>query len=302
MRHGTGIVEFFDRFPHEEACLDHIHARKWSTQRKCPRCGVVGEWKKIKGTKKYRHNCGQHHSVLRETAFYRSNLSIMAYFYALLLFSNSSSGVRAAFVRKQLGIGMKAAHRLCGKVRLHMAAYKRPDRLGGPGKTVYVDEVYVKYVVDKDGKKKRPAIVLGIMCDGLVLSGIIPDRRGQTLAAAINKLVRRGSKIITDDWGGYRRLSSLGFEHMTINHSSGYFFDFYGNSTCEIDSYWATLKRALRLYHQVSDKYLWLYLAEIEFRYNHRFLECRPFEDLINHWPKLDSKALEKLTSRYEWN
>ncbi|MEP5761524.1 MAG: IS1595 family transposase, partial [Litoreibacter sp.] len=144
-------------------------------------------------------------------------------------------------------------------------------------------------------------IVLGIMCEGLLLSGIIPDRKRKTLEAAISKWVHPQSKIITDDWVGYKRLSSLGFIHLTINHSSGYFSDFNGNSTCEIDSYWATLKRSLRLYHQVSAKNLWLYLAENEFRYNHRFSNCQPFEDLISHWPELDSTVLEKLKNRYNW-
>jgi len=60
--------------------------------------------------------------VLKGTAFFRSNLSLMASFYALLLFCNSSSGVRSAFIRKQLGISLKGAHRLCNTIRLHMVS------------------------------------------------------------------------------------------------------------------------------------------------------------------------------------
>jgi transposase-like protein len=181
-----------------------------------------------------------------------------------------------------------------------MAAYERPVRFGGPGKTVYVDEVYLKHVVGKRGGR-LPTIVLGIMCDGFVLTGIIPDRKGKTLTDAIQARVMPHSKIITDDWGGYQKLSSLGFQHQTINHSSGHFFDFDGRSTCEIDSYWATLKRSLRLYHQVGSQNLWLYLAEIEFRYNHRFANCSPFDELTRHWPDLEAQDMQNLTRRYDW-
>lgn len=300
-RSSFSVTRFFERFPNEAACLEKIVEHKWGDHKPCPRCGKAGGWKPIGGTKKYRHPCGLHQSVLKGTAFFRSNLSLMAYFYALLLFANSTSGIRSTFIRKQLGIGLRAAHRLCNTIRLHMAAYDRPVGIGGPGKTVHIDELYLQHSFSKGTPKRLAAIVLGFACEGKVLCGIIPNRKSETLLVSIERWVLPGSKIITDDYSSYRRVPSLGFEHVSVNHSKGVFSDRRGNSTCEIEAYWASVRRALRLYHQVSENNLWLFLAEIEFRYNHRFQDSSPFEALTSTWADLDAVGAQELRNRYDW-
>lgn len=301
MTSGTSVTDFFETYRGEEACLHKIFETRWGDHTACPVCGKIGGWKSIPRTRKYRHTCRTHLSVLKGTAFYRSNLPLMAYFYAILLFANSSSGMRSTFIRKHLGLGLKGAVNLSQRVRLHISAYDRPERLGGPGKTVFVDEVYLRHIVDKGQGRRVSVQVLGFSCEGRVIAGIVPDRKAATLLAEIKKRVVPGSSIITDDWCGYKRVPTLGFRHIAVNHSKGSFFDTRGNSTGEIDSYWATVRRALRLYHQVRDDTLWLFLAEIEFRYNHRFGHCSPFETLVSHWPDLDLIGPEALRKRYDW-
>lgn len=298
---GTSIVDFFTRFPDEEACLAQIFESKWGEHSPCPECGVTGGWAPIAGTKKYRHRCRRQFSPLRGTAFYRSNLSLMAIFYTILLFSNLSTGARSTFLKRQLGIGLRAAHRLCNRVRLHMAAYSRPTQLGGHGKVVYVDEVYLRYATI-DGQKRRGShIVLGFACEGIVVSGIVPDRKSHTLLAAIKKVVLPGTTIVTDCWTGYAKVADLGYNHVSINHSRGHFFDFQGNSTCEIDTYWAVVRRSLRLSHQVSENNLWLFLAEIECRYNNRHSGRSLFDMLVECWPDLDRIGVDTLRARFDW-
>ncbi|MBD2843551.1 IS1595 family transposase [Erythrobacter rubeus] len=298
---GTSIVEFFDRFPDERACLAQVFRTKWGDHSPCPNCGVIGAWAIIRGTKKYNHRCRKQFSPMKGTAFYRTNLSLMAVFYALQLFANSSSGIRSTFIRKQLGIGLRAAHRLCNQVRLHIAAYDRAQQLGGPGKTVSVDELYLRHSVNRRQKRHDGAIVLGFACEGKVLCGIVPDRKRATLHRHIRRHVRPGSSVITDDWLGYKKLEQVGYHHISVNHSLGYFFDEFGRSTNEIETFWASMRRSLRLYHQTADHNLWRFLAEIEFRYNHRFSKVSPFDILISHWPDLESFDRGALQQRFDW-
>lgn len=296
----SGIIDFCRRFPNEEACLQTIFEQKFGDHSPCPHCGVVGGWGRVQGTKKYFHSCRRQISPLKDTAFYRSNISLVAYFYAILLFANCSSGVRSSFLRRHLGLHPKSAHRLCNRIRLHMAAYQRPARLGGPGKLVEVDEVLLRHVRDPGKNRRQATIVMGIACQGQVITGVIADRKRQSLHANILKYVETGSTVVTDDWAAYRGLDRLGFAHIPVNHSRGYFNE-NGYSTCEIDSYWASLRRAMRGYHQMAEPNLWMFLAEIECRYNSRHDRGALFEKLISHWPKLTPENVLMFERRFDW-
>ena len=297
---GSGILEFCRRFPDEDACLQQIFEQKFADHSPCPRCGTIGAWGKVRGTKKYFHSCRKQVSPLMETVFYRSNLSLTACFYAILLFANCSSGVRTSFLRRQLGLHPKSTHRLCSRVRLHMATYERPGALGGPGKLVEVDEVLLRHMRYPGHNRFEAAMVMGIACEGKVVTGIIADRKRQTLHANILKYVKPGSTVVTDDWTAYKGLERLGFAHVCVNHSRG-FFNQEGYATCAIDSYWASLRRAMRGYHQVAAPNLWIFLAEIECRYNFRRERGALFERLITHWPAITPEIVPQFERRFDW-
>lgn len=232
---------------------------------------------------------------------YRSNLSLMAWFYAFFLFANTSTGMRAGFVRRQLGIGHKSSHRLCKMIRVHMAALARPDMLGGEGKTVQIDEVYLRYIANAAGEPNDAVIVFGMASEGQVLSAIVPDRRSATLIPHIVAHVTPGSKIVTDMLSGYRTLSRHGFEHVQVNHSVA-FHDFRGHSNNDIEAYWSTVRRMLRSARQVSRENVWTFLAEIEFKYNRRHKKNSIFEELISNFPIFDHESLSELESKFDWS
>lgn len=295
---GTSVTDFFSRFPTEDACLKHIFEVKFGDHSPCPSCGGVGGWFHIGGTKKFQHRCRKHISVLEGTPFYRSNLSLMAWFYAMLLLANSSTGVRSSFLRRQMGIGVKSAHRLCNALRTHMASFEQPEMLGGPGKYVHIDEAIIRNVADLRNGRSR--IIMGMECDGKVRCGILKDRTLQSITAAISKLVRRDSILVTDCHLAYSSLASLGWEHISINHSRA-FHNFAGITNNPIEAFWGVLKRCLRLYRQAGSDNLWCFLAEIQFRYNRRHAENSPFDELIGSFPRLSSEARAGLRENFEW-
>lgn len=299
--HRFGVAQFFERFPDEEACLRHVFETKWGEHSPCPSCGQLGSWTRIKGTKKWRHSCKGHMSPLKDTLFYRSNLSLTAWFFALLLFSHSANGMRAGFIRRQLGLGHNSSYRLCRMIRVHMSAMKRPEMIGGEGKTVHIDEVYLRCIATRSGGANDSVIVLGLECEGKVLSGIIPDRSSRTLIPLILSRVRPGSKIVTDMLWGYQSLNRHGFEHVRINHSVA-FHDFRGHTNNAIEAYWATVRRAFRTARQVSREQLWTFLAETEFRYNRRHAKHLIFDELISCFPDCGESRCRALRRLYEWS
>jgi len=295
-----GIVQFFERFPTEEACLQHVFEAKFGTHSPCPACGNFGSWSRIKGTKKWRHVCGRHISPLKGTVMYRSNLSLMAWFYAFFLFANTSTGMRSGFIRRQLGIGHRSSHRLCRLIRVHMATMARPDMLGGEGKTVQIDEVHLRYIANPAGGRNDAVIVLGLASEGKVLSAIVPDRKSGTLIPHILTRVRHGSKIVTDKLSGYQSLSQRGFDHVQVNHSVA-FHDFCGHTTNDIEAYWSTVRRMLRSARQVSRAHMWTFLAEIEYKYNRRHAKNTIFEELISNFSPLDLESEAIMQAQFEW-
>ena len=297
---GPGISDFFARFPDEAACLAHIVAVRWGDHSPCPNCGELGRWSQIRNRKKWLHSCRSHLTPLKDTVFYRSNLSMMAWFYALLLFANSSSGVRTSFVRKQLGLGHRSSFRLCRMIRVHMATMPRPARLGGPDKIVHIDEAHLRYLAVPGSKTRGAALVLGMACEGQVLSGIIPDRRAETIIPLILDRVVPGSTVVTDAYRSYHALERHGYRHVQINHSVA-FHDFKGNTNNPIEAYWATVKRTLSGYRQISADNLWTYLAEIEFRYNRRSRKPEIFDELVTHFRPYLTDLEEDWQRLFDW-
>lgn len=186
-------------------------------------------------------------------------------------------------------------------IRLHMAAYDRPEMLGGEGKTVLVDELLIKSALHDsgDGRPNRVTI-LGFSCDNIVLAGIVSDRKQATILAAIRRFVRPGSLIVSDGHASYKCLGRLGWKHVAVNHEQG-FYVAEGYSTAGIESYWSTLKRTLSAYRMIWEQNLWLYLAETEFRYNHRRSPRSNFDMLTSYFADLSESNPDILRRKYDW-
>lgn len=180
-----------------------------------------------------------------------------------------------------------------------MAAMARPDKLGGKGQTVHIDEVQLRYIASATGKPNDAVIVFGLASEGRVLSAIVPDRKAGTLIPKIVARVIPGSKVVTDMLSGYRKLGDYGFDHVQINHSIA-FHDFRGHSNNEIEAYWSTVRRMLRSARQVSRAQMWTFLAEIEFKYNRRHTKNTIFDELISNFPIYDSKRNRELERLFD--
>lgn len=224
----------------------------------------------------------------------------MAWFYGLFLFANASAGIRTGFVRKHLGLGHNSSVRLCRLIRIHMASMPRAGIFGGDDKIVHIDEVYLRFLRPQSGGKHTAAIVLGMACDGKVMCGIVPDRRAKTLMPLILDRVQAGSTIVTDMHKAYLGLERHGYRHIRIDHSRA-FHDFKGNTNNEIEVFWASVRRNLRLYQQTSVKHLWTYLAEIEFHYNRRHSPHSKFDDLITRFQPFSEQSEAAWHSRFDW-
>lgn len=86
-----------------------------------------------------------------------------------------------------------------------------------------VDEVLLRHVRVKGSGQLEQRCVVGLACEGRVVTGMVPDRKRATLHAIIRKHVHPESIIVTDDWIGYKGIEKHGYFHVTVNHSIGFF-------------------------------------------------------------------------------
>jgi transposase-like protein len=168
---------------------------------------------------------------------------------------------------------------MCHRVR---AAMKNTmwDKLMGE---VEVDETYVggkdhnRHVSKRrhlSGGHGKVGVIGAISRKGNVVCQVIEQADGWTLEHFIRNTVSPNVSLVsTDEHAGYKGLGRWymrGVPHGTVKHKSGEYVRGLVH-TNTLDNFWSLLKRGIvGNYHQVSKKYLPLYLSEFTFRHNHR--------------------------------
>jgi transposase-like protein len=191
----------------------------------------------------------------------------------------SKKGMSAMQIQRLLGCKKyKTAWYMCHRIRAAMQDKEFPQLLG----IVEVDESFVggkdknrhwdKKTHIRGGEGSGKVGVIGaISRKGNVVCQIIENTDTATLDRFVRKTVsERVDLVATDEHSGYRLLKPSGQPHESVSHGKGEYVRGIIH-TNNIESFWALLKRGVfGTFHHVSKKYLPLYLAEFQFRHNHR--------------------------------
>jgi transposase-like protein len=167
---------------------------------------------------------------------------------------------------------------MCHKVRV--ALMQDIDQLGG---IVEVDETFVGGLAKNKHKDKRGKgggtggvgsgkipVVAAVKRKGNVIARVIENVRADTLVEFVREAVsHKVSLLCTDQWKGYKKLDEE-YSHATIDHSKGQYV-IGAVHTQTIEGFWSIFKRGVMgTFHKMSAKYMPLYVAEFQFRYNNR--------------------------------
>ena len=270
-------LQEFDRwFADELACRRYVFRVRWPEGYRCVRCdSKAAAWTTSRG---YLHcrECGGEISITAGTVFERTRKPLRAWFQAMWLVTSQKHGASALGLQRVLGLGSyQTAWTWLHKLRRAMVRPGR-DRLGG---SIEIDETYVGGT-DKGGKRGRGAgnkEIVAIAVEVMSPKGFgrtrmrrIPDVSGASLVPFVCDVVKPGSEVLTDGWGGYNDLAKHGYRHSrTVLSETG---DPAHVAMPGVHRIASLLKRWLLGTHQgaVSGKHLDYYLDEYTFRFNRR--------------------------------
>jgi transposase-like protein len=270
-----------DLFPigDDAACLNYLVARRWPDGVYCPRCGNT-ELYDASSYKPFHWQCrecdknGYRFSALAGTIFENTKKPLRDWYRVAHLMLASKKGMSALQIQRLMGFGSyETAHSMCHKIR---AALIAPEvKLGG---IVEVDETFVGGKKSNRHKNKRgkgvpnppkTVIVGAVQRGGNVVTRVLESLSAADLQAFVRETVStKVSLLATDELSAYADLTE--YPHKAVKHSAEQYV-VGAVHTQTIEGFWSIFKRGIvGSFHKVSRKYMPLYIAEFQFRYNNR--------------------------------
>jgi len=269
------VAQFEAAFPDETACKTYLQARRWPNGVHCPRCGNTNVFPVSSMPFKWQcYECakgsGYRFSVIAGTIFENTNKPLRDWFRVTHLMLSSKKGMPALQIQRMMGFGSYGtAHSMCHKIR---AALIEPEaKLGG---IVEVDESYIggkdkNKHAHKRGFATKVPVIGAIARKGNVIARVLDSVSKQDAEAFVREAVsNKVSLLATDESRIYGGLTD--YNHQAVHHAAKRYV-VGAVHTNTIEGFWSIFKRGIvGSFHKVSRKYLPLYIAEFQFRYNNR--------------------------------
>ena len=279
------LIEIAKRFSTEEAARDYFEKLRWPDGPVCPHCGNADQARIYKVTanreKKIRPGqykcaeCERSFTVTVGTVCEDSHIPLNKWLLAFYMMCASKTQVGALQLQRQLEIGSyRSAWFMCQRIRFALQDILPGDKLGGD---VEADETYVGGVKRGMGRRytgnKTPVVSL-VERDGRVRSHVAPKLTGKALDQILKQHVSNDARLYTDESPIYTKPGKKFRSHKTVNHGEEEYVRYEDDervTTNTVEGFFGNAKRSIDgTHHQVSQKHLPLYLAEIDYKYNTR--------------------------------
>jgi transposase-like protein len=281
------LAEFDRMFPDETSCKSYLMAQRWPKGVRCPRCN--NEKVYANKTRPFTWQCMKcgvakrtpyRFSVTVGTIFENTNYKLLIWFKVLYLMLTSKKGISALQIHRMIGSGSyRTAWFMCMRLR---AAMHDPDfkqlmgiveidetSIGGKQENRHAN-VRAKYRGRGAAHTGKTTVIGAIARKGSVVCKVVENTSHHTMIRFVRKMVADKVDLIATDEAVVYDWLRMDYRHEADDHKAGKYVrgEVHTNN---IESFWSLLKRGvIGTYHNVSRKYLPLYLAEFQFRFNNR--------------------------------
>lgn len=279
------LITVCQKFPTQEACMEHLESLRWADKTVCPYCGHehvarqqdgkrVGRWKC--------YGCKSSFNVLSGTIFQGTKIPLQKWFVATAILLNAKKSVSSHQLARDLNMNQKSAWYMA--MRIRDAMVDKDAFLMG---VIEADETYIGGKPRKSdrndddppkrgrGTKKLP-VIAAVARKGKVVAEPSPKVTAKTLKAFLGRHIDAdNSVLITDEFPVYRRMGDW-VPHFTINHTLTYVEGLIHTQT--IEGFFSLVKRAIfGQHHHYTRDHAAAYIIEACFKYNTRH-QASPFE------------------------
>jgi len=198
-------------FPDDGACRSYLERLRWPKGPRCPKCPRAKVWAKKPPV--YRcSRCGYDFTVTAGTLFADTRQPLRLWFEVIWYVAHQKKGTSARELQRIVQMAnYQTAWRWLHKLRRVMAP-SRPRKLNG---TVEVDDITL------GTRASGQSLVLMVV---KISAGLgtrlhlarIANASETVLTAAVQHCVEPGTRVLTDNWRGYRGLRSNGYTHEVV--------------------------------------------------------------------------------------
>jgi transposase-like protein len=276
-------------FQSPELAREWLEGQRWSEGPICSHCGTINHAYKTKKPGWYRcaeKECRKDFTVTTGTLMERSHIALNKWLMAFYLMASSKKGVSSHQIHRALNVDYKSAWFMTHRIREAMRDGDLSPLGGSDGSgIVEADETYFgkteqpkvskqrggrPYKVGSRGPRDKRAIVALVERGGNIRSFHVAVADKETVTKIVKENVSKEARLMTDEsklyWGADEHFAS----HETVKHGAKEYVrgDVHTNT---IEGSFSIFKRGMRgVYQHCKEKHLHRYLAEFDFRYNHR--------------------------------
>jgi transposase-like protein len=284
---GQNLLEFTDRFKTEEDCKKYLSEIVFASGFKCIKCGHDKSQER-KNYSRTCNKCSHTQSVTANTLFHKVKFGIRKAFFICFEMATSTKSLSASYMSVRYGITETTARLFMHKIREAMKSSESHPMDG----EVHVDEFVVggkennKPGRSYHSKKKKVVCALQLTPTGKVMRFYavkIQDYSSKSLRGIFDKHINQDAKVTTDEWRGYRPLTT-DYTIEQIPSNNGMNFKALHTMIHQVKSWIRTT------YSWVSENHIDRYFNEFCYRINRSQSKKTIFNNLIvrmAHAPKI---------------